>query len=318
MTPSNDPNGKPLIYRIADALGVTHLVVAVQHSHIMSEIEGLVSALAGKADTNHTHKLIQYSTTSTDGFAGFTVTGAGSFTIGVQTDKSIEFQFGPTVKASITNSNVDNLARSLRNPDTTPTANSDNLVTSGGVKDALDGKTGISRGNNGWVEVKENGEVEIIGDQSVFIGISDMDGVSVTLDNIANLQRAISNPDSSPTANSTNLVTSGGVKAALDGKAPQGDTEVIFDEGENLFVYLPTYFTNGERQRSFILNYQGDAKALIDLFGCDTYDAVRLLSHDDSIIMVQSSYIAVRVIKQPGGVEQGDVYYIIFDGKNDY
>lgn len=141
MTPSNPDNQQPLIYRIADALGITHLVVAVQHSHLMSEIEGLASALAGKADTNHTHKLIQYSASaSTDGFAGFTVTGAGSFTIGVQTDKSIDFQFGPTVKASITNSNVDNLARALRNPDTTPTASSDKLVTSGGVAAALAAK----------------------------------------------------------------------------------------------------------------------------------------------------------------------------------
>ena len=142
MTPSNPDNQQPLIYRIADALGITHLVVAVQHSHLMSEIEGLVSALAGKADTNHTHKLIQYNTyASTDGFAGFTVSGTGSFTIGVQDDKSINFQFGPTVKASITNSNVDNLARALRNPDSTPTADSDNLVTSGGVKAAIDDAT---------------------------------------------------------------------------------------------------------------------------------------------------------------------------------
>lgn len=139
MTPSNTPI-TPEIENIADSQGNKHTVVPTQHSHSMDEVTGLASALAGKADTTHTHKLIQYSTTSTDGFAGFTVTGTGSFTIGVQTDKSIDFQFGPTVKASITNSNVDNLARALRNPDTTPTANSDNLVTSGGVKAALDGK----------------------------------------------------------------------------------------------------------------------------------------------------------------------------------
>lgn len=50
MTPSNPTNSQPLIYRIADALGITHLVVAVNHTHAQSEVEGLESALAGKAN----------------------------------------------------------------------------------------------------------------------------------------------------------------------------------------------------------------------------------------------------------------------------
>lgn len=314
MTPSNQDNHQPLIYRICDSAGVFHLVAPVNHHHSQNEIDGLAASLAAKQDvlTFDTAPTANSTNPVTSGGVKAALDGKRTL-VGQTISLVISGQ-----EIEIESSDVPNLIRALSNPDSTPTANSDNLVTSGGVKAALDGKTGISRGNNGWVEVKENGEVEIIGDQSVFIGISDMDGVSVTLDNIANLKRALLNPDPTPTANSNNLVTSGGVKAALDGKAPQGDTEVIFDEGENLFVYLPTYFTNGERQRSFILNYQGDVKGLIDLFGCDTYDAIHILSHDDSIIMVGQCYIAVRVIKQPGGVEQGDVYYIIFDGKNDY
>lgn len=62
MTPSNPTNSQPLIYRIADALGITHLVVAVQHSHLMSEITGLAAALAAKANANHTHS--QYALTT--------------------------------------------------------------------------------------------------------------------------------------------------------------------------------------------------------------------------------------------------------------
>lgn len=144
MTPSNPDNNKPFIYRIADALGITHLVVAVQHSHLMSEIEGLVSALAGKSDTNHTHKSIQYNPSSaTDGYAGFSTTGEGSFSVYVQDNKSINFGFGGITKASITKSNAGNLARALQNPDNTPTSDSDNLVTSGGVKAALDGKQDV-------------------------------------------------------------------------------------------------------------------------------------------------------------------------------
>ena len=48
MTPSNPTNSQPLIYRIADALGVFHLVAPVNHTHAQSEVEGLETALAGK------------------------------------------------------------------------------------------------------------------------------------------------------------------------------------------------------------------------------------------------------------------------------
>ena len=82
MTPSNNPNGLPLIYRIADALGVFHLVAPVDHNHSQEEIDGLADALAAKQD-------------------------------------ALTF-------------------------DTTPTENSTNPVTSGGVKTALDGKANAS------------------------------------------------------------------------------------------------------------------------------------------------------------------------------
>ena len=50
MTPSNPTNSQPLIYRIADALGVFHLVAPVNHTHAQSEVEGLTDALAAKAN----------------------------------------------------------------------------------------------------------------------------------------------------------------------------------------------------------------------------------------------------------------------------
>lgn len=104
--------------------------------------------------------------------------------------------------------------------DSTPTTGSTNPVTSGGVKAALDGKTEIHNGNNGFVEILNNGQTRVIGDQSVLIGISDMEAAVVTLENIANLQRALTNPDSTPTANSDKLVTSGGIRTALNAKMP--------------------------------------------------------------------------------------------------
>lgn len=82
MTPSNPDNQQSLIYRIADALGVFHLVAPVNHTHAQSEVEGLESALAAKQD-------------------------------------ALTF-------------------------DSTPTAGSTNPVTSGGVKTALDSKANAS------------------------------------------------------------------------------------------------------------------------------------------------------------------------------
>lgn len=117
MTPSNPDNNKPFIYRIADALGITHLVVAVQHSHLMSEIEGLVSALAGKANA----------------------IGAGSPTGGIV----IANTAGELLRSPKTISDLENAIAAKQNEltfDNTPTANSTNPVTSGGVKSALDNK----------------------------------------------------------------------------------------------------------------------------------------------------------------------------------
>ena len=45
MTPSNPTNGQPLIYRIMDALGVSHLVACINHTHEHSEVEGLANVI---------------------------------------------------------------------------------------------------------------------------------------------------------------------------------------------------------------------------------------------------------------------------------
>lgn len=132
MTPSNPDNQQPLIYRIADALGITHLVVAVQHSHLMSEITGLVDALAGKAPATHFHTSIVNSGHSA------TMDEDGEFSIGC-TSVVISMD-GVQGDIEVLQSNADNLKRALRNPDSTPTASSDNLVTSGGVAAALAAK----------------------------------------------------------------------------------------------------------------------------------------------------------------------------------
>ena len=307
MTPSNpNTNNTPLIYRIADAAGVFHLVAPVDHTHTYQDVPGLTDELselwAGLNEKANQEDM-------TEALAGkANAIGAGS-------PSGAIVIVGTSGEISRSNKTITDLLNAIAAKqdaltfDSTPTAGSTNPVTSGGVKAALDAKRQIRQDDS---ETSDHAIVSATAeDGDVYIRFSVREGdniksASITLDNIENLIRALIDPDSTPTANSDNLVTSGGVavalagkqdtltfdstptensnnpvtsggvKAALDGKAPEGDTEVIFEEGENLFLYLPNYFSNGERQRSFILNYQGEQKELIELFGCSTHDMIRI------------------------------------------
>ena len=130
MTPSNPSNSQPLIYRIMDALGVSHLVACINHTHDQSEVEGLTAALNSKAPINHSHDFIGEDTGVS--YAGVT---ASEGTVHIE----VRNQSGGG-ECDITPSNIGNLINALDTPDATPTANSDKLVTSGGVKTALNGK----------------------------------------------------------------------------------------------------------------------------------------------------------------------------------
>ena len=107
MTPSNPTNSQPLIYRIADKLGVFHLVAPVNHTHAQSEVEGLTDALAAKANA----------------------VPAGSPTGGIVIANTAG-------ELSRSNKTLNDLMP-IMTIDSTPTANSQNLVTSGGVKAAI-------------------------------------------------------------------------------------------------------------------------------------------------------------------------------------
>ena len=146
MTPENPDNDKPFIYRIADALGVNHQVVPVNHSHRDLVGESISLVINGN-------------------------------------------------EIELTTEDLPNILRALSDPNTVPTANSDKLITSGGVYSALSGKM----------------------DSRQF--------------------------DSEPTLNSTNLVTSGVVKAALDRKANNVHTHVA-SQVEGVMPYYVTYDGN--------------------------------------------------------------------------
>jgi hypothetical protein len=95
MTPSNNPNGEPLIYRICDAAGVFHLVAPVNHTHTYADIPGLADELS-------------------ELWAGVN-------------EKAGQEEMEEALAAK----------QDALTFDTTPTANSTNPVTSGGIKAAI-------------------------------------------------------------------------------------------------------------------------------------------------------------------------------------
>lgn len=169
MTPSNPDNQQPLIYRIADALGVFHLVAPVNHTHSTSEVDGLetalagkmplktidsapannadhlvsskgvYTALAGKSNTDHTHDHIILTGVGRLGVSEDMETRDGYVWV-VLWDDAQETEVTYLIKK-------DDLLKWL-NPDSTPTANSTKFVTSGGVKTALNGKADLIHTHN--------------------------------------------------------------------------------------------------------------------------------------------------------------------------
>ena len=110
--------------------------------------------------------------------------------------------------------------------DTAPTANSTNAVTSGGVKTAIDNEatargTAITNAINAL-------DVSSVGGAGKYISaISEADGkISATETTM----------DTAPTANSTNAVTSGGVKTAIDNAINALDAQQIGTGGESCYL----------------------------------------------------------------------------------
>ena len=138
MEPNNPDNQQPLIYRIADAAGVFHLVAPVNHTHTYQDVPGLAgelnelwSGLNEKANAEDV----------TEALAGkANAIGAGSPTGGIV----IANTAGEIERSNKTITDLENAIAAKQDAlifDTTPTANSTNPVTSGGVKAAIDDAT---------------------------------------------------------------------------------------------------------------------------------------------------------------------------------
>ena len=230
MTPTNTAM-TPEIMNIADNQNVKHTVIPTPHIHSQSEIDGLADALAGKAAVDHSHANIY------NGENNMLSVGEGYMDIELNDGK-----IGGELELTV--DNLPNLQRALTNPDNTPTANSNKLVTSGGVYSALAGKM----------------------DNRQF--------------------------DSDPTLNSTNLVTSGVVKAALDGKANTVHTHVA-SQVEGVMPYYVTYDGNSINLDDILTDPHTMQRLIIDNAGGSTLDMA------DGLFRSQTENLVVHINNTP-------------------
>jgi hypothetical protein len=154
MTPSNPNNGNPFILRIMDALGVLHQVAPVNHTHAQSEVDGLPAELADKADATATQEALNgkanlvhtHTQSEIDGLQSALLNKADAGTTDIKLNEKIDkvpsatsgdiavFDIDGAVEDSGTK--VGDLQPKLTF-DSTPTANSTNPVTSGGIRQAI-------------------------------------------------------------------------------------------------------------------------------------------------------------------------------------
>ena len=192
MTPTNTAM-TPEIMNIADNQNVKHTVIPTPHIHSQSEIDGLADALAGKAAVDHSHANIY------NGENNMLSVGEGYIDINLSDGK-----IGGELELTV--DNLPNLQRALTNPDNTPTANSNKLITSDGVYSALAGKM----------------------DNRQF--------------------------DSDPTLNSTKLVTSGNIRKAMNAVGAIRIMGAIEDPSFVVaFENYSQWWSNGETELHYII-----------------------------------------------------------------
>lgn len=153
MTPSNTPI-TPEIKNIADNQGNKHTVVPSDHTHSQSEVDGLVQELAAKADAAETQTALNgkanlvhtHTQSEIDGLQSALLNKADAGTTDIKLNEKIDkvpsatsgdiavFDIDGAVEDSGTK--VSDLQSKLTF-DSTPTANSTNPVTSGGIRQAI-------------------------------------------------------------------------------------------------------------------------------------------------------------------------------------
>ena len=268
MTPTNTAM-TPEIMNIADNQNVKHTVIPTPHTHSQSEIDGLAEALEGKAAVDHSHANIY------NGDNNMLSVGEGYIDIELYDGKS-------GGELNLTVDNLPNLSRALSDPNTVPTANSDKLVTSGGVYSALAGKMDSRQFDS---EPTANSD-KLITSGDVYSALSGkMD------------RRQF---DSEPTLNSTNLVTSGVVKAALDRKANTVHTHVA-SQVEGVMPYYVTYDGNSINLDDILTEPHTMQRLIIENAESSSFDIVAgLFTSQTENLVIHINNTPEKFVVDPG------------------
>ena len=291
MTPSNPTNGQPLIYRIMDARGVSHLVVCINHTHEQSEVEGLPAALNSKAPIDHDHTSIGEDT---DVDAADVTASEGIVHIEVRDQSG-------GGECDITPSNIGNFIRALEDPESTPTTNSDKLVTSGGVKAALEGKQGTLTFDSTPTAESTN---------PVTSG-----GVKAALDG----KQATLTFDTTPTANSNNPVTSGGIRQAITNAILPVEHAVpeIVPLASGDSINLDTLsMTPQSLQRIIIANETGVVLPVVDAIYAEDLPIHKGIGTDVTIAVGGYALVTVYRINTSAHTHS-DCYFVVCDATFD-
>lgn len=313
MTPNNTPI-TPEIENIADENGDKHTVIPTQHSHSISEVTNLQSFI-----TTYSHK-IDKNNGNTYAYVeamADTDNGKAKVEIGIEDPEEEEF----SRKVSITWGNIKNLIRALLNPSTTPENTNDKLITSKAVFTALSNKAdtththyNITNSYYGSIGVYEDGETHN-GCVSIRLWNEEYqqdENFAVTISALVNILQ----PDSTPIANSTKFVTSGGVKAALNQKV---DLSKFSEEVDRLNSFntsdvdekinLPAVFDDDHYSTTYIIeNYTSEDRTLDSFFnGGSDY-----LVCEPNKIIHPDSYVIAKVIKYNNG--SNTLFFVVVEG----
>lgn len=216
------------------------------HTHSINDVTNLANRLAvlGYRIYRPSSDGMRYSAVEAEFEQG---TGGKARVVIEVTD--LESATHPQEVAIITGENMVNLRRALEDPDDVPTTSSDNLITSGAVKTALDGISPHNyisdfTGTNGAgasVKVGEREDEQAVGEIELTVkGDGQGTGsktIAIDYDNIGNLDRALKDPSTTPENDATKLITSKAVYDALAKTVPYYNGTVLIKHVDDTIAY---------------------------------------------------------------------------------
>lgn len=166
--------------------------------------------------------------------------------------------------------------------------------------------------------IGDGGSSITVGEGEINIELSDTTThsggeVDINISKLPNLQRAINDPDTTPTLNSNNLVTSGGVRVAIEEKF-QGIVPDITGIGDGDSMNLDTLEMIPPSVRRFIIKNTGSsAIPFRDMFYSENLPVH--ISGDDTLEIGVGEYVMVSVFRENSSEhEHINCYFVLFEG----